>query len=80
MLAAATGATASKYVARRRTPVWDAEKCTQCLECIVVCPDTALPNTAQDIGDVLRTAAREYVHDDAERKSLLEKLKPLEPK
>ena len=80
MLAAATGATASKYVARRRTPVWDAEKCTQCLECIVVCPDTALPNTAQDIGDVLRTAAREYVHDEAERKSLLEKLKPLEAK
>ncbi len=78
MLAAATGSTASKYVARRRTPVWNAEKCTQCLECIVVCPDTALPNTAQDVGDVLRTAAQQYVTDAAGREALLAKLKPLE--
>ena len=78
MLAAATGAGASKYVARRRTPVWNAEKCTQCLECIVVCPDTALPNTAQDLGDVLRTSVRQYVADAAGRESLLAKLKTLE--
>lgn len=78
MLAAATGRTASKYVARRRTPVWDAEKCTQCLECIVVCPDTALPNTVQDIGDVLGTAARQYVGDPADRQALVGLLEPLE--
>jgi len=36
-------ATNSKYVARRETPVYIAENCTQCMECITACPDTALP-------------------------------------
>ena len=39
----------SKYVARRETPLYIAENCTQCMECIAVCPDTALPNCAQDL-------------------------------
>ncbi len=50
VMAAGTGATQSKYVARRETPVYIAENCTQCMECITACPDTALPNTAQDVG------------------------------
>ena len=33
-MAAGTGATQSKYVARRETPVYIAENCTQCMECI----------------------------------------------
>ncbi len=49
VIAAATGDTASKYVARRETPLYIAENCTQCMECISVCPDTALPNTSQDL-------------------------------
>jgi ferredoxin len=52
-MGAGTGATQSKYVARRETPVYIAENCTQCMECITACPDTALPNTAQDVGTVL---------------------------
>ena len=48
-MGAGTGATQSKYVARRETPVYIAENCTQCMECITACPDTALPNTAQDV-------------------------------
>ncbi len=71
MMAAATGATSSKYVARREVPVWIAENCTQCMDCIVACPDTALPNTAQDIRTVLETAALAYVSDRAERRTLL---------
>ncbi len=71
VMASATGATASKYVARRETPVFIAENCTQCMECIAACPDTALPNTAQDIGTVLMTAARRYVTDPAERRKLI---------
>ena len=50
VIAAATGDTASKYVARRETPLYIPENCTQCMECISVCPDTALPNTSQDLG------------------------------
>ena len=42
VMGAASGATQSKYVARRETPVYIAENCTQCMECIAACPDTAL--------------------------------------
>ena len=38
-------------------------KTAQCMECITACPDTALPNTAQDISTVLVTAIRNYVSD-----------------
>jgi pyruvate-ferredoxin/flavodoxin oxidoreductase len=64
---AATGAGASKFVARRETPVFIAENCTQCMECISACPDTALPNTAQDVATVLGTAVRNYVLDAGQR-------------
>jgi len=67
VMAAATGATASKYVARRETPVWIAENCTQCMECITACPDTALPNTAQDVELVLTRAVEGYVEDPDQR-------------
>ena len=67
IVAAATGATASKYVARRETPVFVAENCTQCMACIAACPDTALPNTAQDMGTILRTAVSHYVTDQEQR-------------
>ena len=38
VMAAGSGDTASKYVARRETPLFIAENCTQCMECISVCP------------------------------------------
>jgi len=78
VMASATGATSSKYVARRETPVFIAENCTQCMECIAACPDTALPNTAQDIGTVLGTAVRRYVTDAGERRKLASALPDLE--
>ena len=56
VMAAGTGATSSKYVARRETPLYIPENCTQCMECITACPDTALPNTAQDLETILKTA------------------------
>ncbi|MDR3792370.1 MAG: 2-oxoacid:acceptor oxidoreductase family protein [Terracidiphilus sp.] len=70
MIAAATGDTASKYVARRETPLYIPENCTQCMECISVCPDTALPNTAQDLPTLLATAVNNYVADIADRRAL----------
>ena len=57
VIGSGTGATQSKYVARRETPVYIAENCTQCMECITACPDTALPNMSQDVGTILKTAA-----------------------
>ena len=71
VMAAGTGATQSKYVARRETPMYIAENCTQCMECITACPDTALPNTAQDVSTVLKTAVMNYVSTADDRKKLL---------
>ncbi len=67
VMLAGTGATQSKYVARRETPVYIAENCTQCMECITACPDTALPNMAQDVSTVLKTAVNNYVTNRDER-------------
>ena len=78
VMGAGTGATQSKYNARRETPVYIAENCTQCMECITACPDTALPNTSQDVATVLKTAALNYISDTAERKKLLNELPGIE--
>ena len=78
VMAAGTGATASKYVARRETPLYIPENCTQCMECITACPDTALPNTAQEIGTILRTAVRHYVKDAEQQKLMLEQMPGVE--
>jgi pyruvate-ferredoxin/flavodoxin oxidoreductase len=78
MIAAATGDTASKYVARRETPLYIPENCTQCMECISVCPDTALPNTSQDLTTLLSTAIRYYVADESGRRKLLDALPEIE--
>ncbi|MBL9205271.1 MAG: 2-oxoacid:acceptor oxidoreductase family protein [Opitutaceae bacterium] len=67
IMGAGSGATQSKYVARRETPVYIAENCTQCMECITACPDTALPNAAQEITTVIKTAVNNYVTDVADR-------------
>ncbi|MFP5206612.1 MAG: 2-oxoacid:acceptor oxidoreductase family protein, partial [Acidobacteriota bacterium] len=78
VIAAATGDTASKYVARRETPLYIPENCTQCMECISVCPDTALPNTSQDLGTILNTAVARYIGDPAERRKMIEALPQIE--
>jgi pyruvate-ferredoxin/flavodoxin oxidoreductase len=78
VIAAATGDTASKYVARRETPLYIPENCTQCMECISVCPDTALPNCSQDLGTLLTTAISYYVADGAERTRMLRALPEIE--
>ena len=74
IVAAATGHTASKYVSRRDTPLFHPEKCTQCMSCISVCPDTALPNTSQDVDTVLSRAISGYVTNVGERQLLLGKV------
>ena len=78
IMAAGSGDTASKYVARRETPLYIPENCTQCMECIAVCPDTALPNCSQDLNTILRTAITNYVSDAGERQKLLQLLPQIE--
>jgi len=78
IMAAGSGDTASKYVARRETPLYIPENCTQCMECIAVCPDTALPNCSQDLDTVLRTAVSNYVTDAGERQKMLHLMPEIE--
>ena len=78
VMAAASGATQSKYVARRETPVFIAENCTQCMECITACPDTAMPNSAQDIKTILSTAIKNYVSKKSMVEVLLKEIPRLE--
>ncbi|HVZ65981.1 MAG TPA: 2-oxoacid:acceptor oxidoreductase family protein [Lacunisphaera sp.] len=73
-----SGATQSKYVARRETPVYIAENCTQCMECITACPDTALPNMAQEVATVLKTAINNYVSNPDDRRAFGAELAGLE--
>ena len=74
VMAAGCGDTSSKYVARRETPLYIPENCTQCMECITACPDTALPNMAQEVGTVLRAAAIHYIRDPADRHRMVAEL------
>ena len=78
VIAAGSGDTASKYVARRETPLYIAENCTQCMECIAVCPDTALPNCSEDLETILRTSIVNYVTDSEERRKMLRSLPEME--
>src|SRR5208282_410903 len=78
VIAAATGDTASKYVARRETPLYIPENCTQCMECISVCPDTALPNCSQDLSTLLTTAVSYYIADPTDRTKLMRALPAIE--
>ena len=68
--AAATRRRSTSRAAKRRSTF--AENCTQCMECIAVCPDTALPNCSQDLDTVLRTAVTHYVTDAGERQKMLQ--------
>ena len=36
---------------RTNTPVWDADKCQQCLLCFPVCPDCSIPVVNSERGD-----------------------------
>jgi pyruvate-ferredoxin/flavodoxin oxidoreductase len=78
VMAAGSGDTASKYVARRETPLYIPENCTQCMECIAVCPDTALPNCSQDLETILKTAVSNYVTDASERHKMLQLMPEIE--
>lgn len=55
----ASSAAKDKGMFRREMPVFDASLCTGCMECALVCPDGAIPNTVFTIETLLNTAAKE---------------------
>jgi len=68
--AAAIPRRSTSRAARRRSNI--PENCTQCMECIAVCPDTALPNCSQDLDTILHAAVSNYVSDSSERQKMLQ--------
>lgn len=72
----ASAAAKDKGLFRRQIPVFDSSLCTGCMECTLVCPDAAIPNTVFTISTLLETAAKEageaaspalsHLHDVAE--------------
>jgi pyruvate-ferredoxin/flavodoxin oxidoreductase len=55
----ASGAMKDKGLFRRSVPLFDASKCTGCLECTMVCPDAALPSTIHELSDLVATALKQ---------------------
>ncbi|MCL2470790.1 MAG: 2-oxoacid:acceptor oxidoreductase family protein, partial [Propionibacteriaceae bacterium] len=67
----ATGADKNKGIFRRDVPVVDIDICTACLECALACPDSAIPNQAHEIVDVLALAIRGAKLSDEHKSYLL---------
>jgi pyruvate-ferredoxin/flavodoxin oxidoreductase len=74
---AGSAAWKDKGLFRREVPEFIAELCTGCMECALVCPDAAIPNTVHDIHDLLRTGIRQLDIGDAQRESLRQQIHAL---
>ncbi|MBI3702364.1 MAG: 2-oxoacid:acceptor oxidoreductase family protein [Rhizobiales bacterium] len=67
---AGSAAFKDKGMFRRDVPEFIAELCTGCMECALVCPDAAIPNTVHDIRDLLLTTIGQLDIAEAQREAL----------
>jgi len=67
---AGTAAGKDKGLFRRTVPIFNPDLCTGCLECALVCPDAAIPNTVHEIHDLLLTGIKEIDVSEPQREAL----------
>jgi len=59
-----------KGMFRRDVPEFIADLCTGCMECTLVCPDAAIPNTVHEIHDLLLAGVGQLDVAEAQREAL----------
>ncbi len=59
-----------KGLFRRNVPEFVADLCIGCMDCALVCPDAAIPNTVHPIQDLLLTAIRRVELAEPQREAL----------
>jgi pyruvate-ferredoxin/flavodoxin oxidoreductase len=72
-----TGAWKDKGLFRREVPDFIPELCTGCMECALVCPDAAIPNTVHDIHELLLSGIAHLEIAEAQRETLRAHIWPL---
>ena len=59
-----------KGIFRRTVPIFNPDLCTGCMECALVCPDAAIPNTVHDIHELLLTGIARLDITEAQREAM----------
>ena len=73
----ASAAWKDKGLFRLDVPEYSAQLCTGCMECAVVCPDAAIPNTVHEIHDLLLTAIGKLEVTETRRQQMSSEVFPL---
>ncbi|MGD2159557.1 MAG: 2-oxoacid:acceptor oxidoreductase family protein, partial [Gammaproteobacteria bacterium] len=73
----ASAAWKDKGLFKLEVPEYTAHLCTGCMECAMVCPDAAIPNTVHDIHDLLLTAINKLDITEQHRSQMSSQVFPL---
>ncbi len=72
-----TAASKDKGLFRRTVPTFSHDLCTGCLDCALVCPEAAIPNTVFEFDDLLRTGIEGAGIDSDGQQALLSAVEPI---